>query len=216
MGGGGITLRHNAARKVKGQGILGTPMNNVEPWPSTYHIHKKVPKYWLGHWLAQGIKEWADPELVNLVDDGDTAAVRKLVEFATGITQYHPLPSDLHNKLILSRWLSWQHRQLGTRLADVFENHVEHQTGVVHWERFPDYSWVPHPQDPTSAQAVRHISGVEALLVQCWALDGGGRLEERYVQSCGSGGGAQGAREVENAYCGMAGRRRAACAGPQT
>lgn len=149
-----------SAKRVKGQGILGTPVNDEEPWPSTYHVMKKVPKYWLAHWLAAEIKDTADPAVINLIDDMDGDAVRKLVEYGTGIGQYHSCPKELHSKLLMSRFFSWRHRELGLRLLDAFANHVD-PDGKVNWERFPVYSWATDAADPTVAIAVRHCSGAE-------------------------------------------------------
>lgn len=155
-----------SAKRVKGQGILGIPVNDDEPWPVTYHIMKKVPKYWLAHWIAAEIKDSADPSTINLVDDRDPDAIRKLFECATGIALYNSVPKELHNKIIMSRFFSWRHRELGYRLRSIFANHVGHD-GAISWDNFPVYTWVVDQADPTLAIAVRHCSGLEVPLWGC-------------------------------------------------
>ena len=154
----GVTHNYNTHR-VKGQGILGTPCTE-EPWPETYLLNRKVPSYWLAHWLLNEVKTVASAELVNLVFQKDSNAVRMLHEYATGISPSFAMPKQMRNKVIMSRVYTFRHRFLGNRLMDVFQNHVD-EDGTVLWAGFPVYSW---KLEDNRVVGVVHCSGTVALV----------------------------------------------------
>jgi hypothetical protein len=151
-------------KQARAKGLLAVPLSEAEPWPATYHIHRKVPKYFWAQWLAAEVKAVAEPEVVLLIDSKDPQAIRALVEYGTGVGPEHVCPKQLRDKALLQKFLSWRHGQLGRRLEVVFQNHID-SSGSIAWQDFPVYSWVYDARgDGRRPVAVRHCSGVEVSL----------------------------------------------------
>lgn len=130
--------------------ILRTPMHvkslqksaceveeNSIPWPTTYTVHRKIPKYWLMLWMVGLGGPWT-AGLLEQVDKLDGQAVGKLIGLGTGVAPGRALNAVLRNNIILSRFYTKLESSLGGRLRNFPRDAI--QDGVIDWTKVCVYT----------------------------------------------------------------------------
>lgn len=128
--------------------------DNLIPWPTTYTVHRKIPKYWLMIWLTNICGVWS-PALLERVDKADTNAIRKILELGTSVPTNKALHPALRSKVLLSRFYSRLEATLGHRLKN-FPSHAINESGHIDWSRVAAYSMEFADDDIGRKAIIRH------------------------------------------------------------
>lgn len=127
--------------------------DNHIPWPATYTVHRKIPKYWIMLWFASLGGIWAGP-LLEEIDKRDGNAIGKLLELGTGVALGRALVAALRQKIVLSRFYSHLETMLGNRLRKFPRSAIEN--GHISWDKVSVYIANFFTDDKGRACNLRH------------------------------------------------------------
>ena len=92
----------------------GTDSDNTNAFHATYVSFASLPKYWIAAFMVQHV-DFTAACVDQLNGNGKEGRLKHVWSFITGIDDYTHWPANVHDKVLLVKFLQWMMQRLGNR-----------------------------------------------------------------------------------------------------